>query len=75
MSSQHPIDLAESNLGELRDVRVPGYDRSGLTTGIVHIGVGGFHRAHEASYLDQLMNEGKALDLSLIHISEPTRPY
>src|SRR5665811_2502567 len=26
------------------------------------IGVGGFHRAHEAAYLDQLMNEGKALD-------------
>jgi mannitol 2-dehydrogenase len=30
--------------------------------GIVHIGVGGFHRAHEAMYLDRLMNEGRALD-------------
>jgi mannitol 2-dehydrogenase len=41
---------------------VPGYDRSQVSTGIVHIGVGGFHRAHEAAYVDQLMNEGKALD-------------
>ena len=40
----------------------PTYDRTRVRTGIVHIGVGGFHRAHEAAYLDQLMNEGKALD-------------
>jgi mannitol 2-dehydrogenase len=40
----------------------PTYDRTRVSTGIVHIGVGGFHRAHEAAYLDQLMNEGKALD-------------
>ena len=33
----------------------PDYDRSSMTTGIVHIGVGGFHRAHEAAYLDRLM--------------------
>lgn len=40
----------------------PTYDRTRVRTGIVHIGVGGFHRAHQAAYLDQLMNEGKALD-------------
>ena len=40
----------------------PTYDRTQVRPGIVHIGVGGFHRAHEAAYLDQLMNEGKALD-------------
>jgi len=40
----------------------PTYDRSQVRTGIVHIGVGGFHRAHQAAYLDQLMNQGKALD-------------
>lgn len=33
----------------------PDYDRSAMTTGIVHIGVGGFHRAHQAAYLDRLM--------------------
>ena len=41
---------------------VPTYDRSKVTTGIVHFGVGGFHRAHQAMYLDGLMNQGKALD-------------
>ena len=40
----------------------PTYDRGRVRTGIVHIGVGGFHRAHQAAYLDQLMNEGRALD-------------
>ena len=40
----------------------PSYDRSRLTTGIVHFGTGGFHRAHQAMYVDQLMNVGKALD-------------
>lgn len=40
----------------------PTYDRTRVRRRIVHIGVGGFHRAHQAAYLDQLMNEGKALD-------------
>ncbi len=43
-------------------VPVPTYDRSRVTTGIVHIGVGGFHRAHQAMYVDRLMNAGLALD-------------
>ncbi|MFC8304238.1 mannitol dehydrogenase family protein [Specibacter sp. NPDC057265] len=43
-------------------VASPSYDRSAVTTGIVHFGVGGFHRAHQAMYLDRLMNAGKALD-------------
>ncbi len=40
----------------------PAYDRELVTPGVVHFGVGGFHRAHQAMYLDRLMNEGKALD-------------
>jgi mannitol 2-dehydrogenase len=43
----------------------PDYDRSRVTTGVVHIGVGGFHRAHQAMYHDRLMNEGKALDWAI----------
>ena len=39
-------------------VSVPKYDRLGIMPGIVHIGVGGFHRAHEAVYLDDLMAQG-----------------
>ncbi|MBY8859497.1 mannitol dehydrogenase family protein [Nocardia sp. CA2R105] len=34
------------------------YDRSGLTAGIVHFGVGGFHRAHQAMYIDRLLARG-----------------
>ena len=43
-------------------VPVPGYDRALVTPGVVHVGVGGFHRAHQAMYHDRMMNEGMALD-------------
>jgi mannitol 2-dehydrogenase len=57
---QHLSSAALTSL----DARVgaPAYDRSAVTTGIVHFGVGGFHRAHQAMYLDRLMNEGKAME-------------
>jgi mannitol 2-dehydrogenase len=42
-------------------VAVPAYDRSQISSGIVHFGVGGFHRAHQAMYLDTLMNQGEAM--------------
>lgn len=42
----------------------PKYDRSAMTTGIVHIGVGGFHRAHQAAYLDRLIRERSTEDAS-----------
>jgi len=55
--------LSAETLGSLpAAVPVPGYDRSGITTGIVHFGVGGFHRAHQAMYVDRLMERGQALD-------------
>jgi len=41
---------------------VPAYDRDLVTPGVVHFGVGGFHRAHQAMYHDRLMNQGTALD-------------
>jgi len=44
---------------------IPQYDRRGITPGIVHIGVGGFHRAHEAVYLDDLMARGGANEWGL----------
>jgi mannitol 2-dehydrogenase len=46
-------------------VPTPDYDRSSLSVGIVHFGVGGFHRAHQAMYLDRLMNAGEALDWAI----------
>jgi mannitol 2-dehydrogenase len=53
--------LTQANLGSL-SIPVPSYDRSQVRVGIVHFGVGGFHRAHQAMYVDQLMEQGKALD-------------
>jgi mannitol 2-dehydrogenase len=43
-------------------VSTPSYDRGAVRTGIVHLGVGGFHRSHQAMYLDSLMEAGEALD-------------
>lgn len=55
--------LSTENLEQLSpDVPHPGYDRSALQVGIVHFGVGGFHRSHQAMFLDQLMSQGVALD-------------
>lgn len=45
---------------------VPAYDRSQLTAGIVHFGVGNFHRAHQAVYLDDLFNAGHDRDWAII---------
>lgn len=36
-------------------LRVPNYDRAGVTAGIVHLGIGAFHRAHMAVYVDDLL--------------------
>jgi mannitol 2-dehydrogenase len=41
---------------------VPAYDRDLVTPGVVHFGVGGFHRAHQAMYHDRLLSEGTAPD-------------
>jgi mannitol 2-dehydrogenase len=41
-----------------KEVEIPGYDRSPVKTGIVHIGVGAFHRAHQALYTDEVLRQG-----------------
>ncbi|WP_226621385.1 mannitol dehydrogenase family protein [Alloyangia pacifica] len=53
------MKLHTDALGAL-DPRIsgPAYDRSGLTPGIVHVGLGNFHRAHQAVYLDDLFAKG-----------------
>src|SRR3979411_3475624 len=40
----------------------PSYDRDEIGIGIVHFGVGGFHRAHQAMYVDRLLETGVAKD-------------
>ncbi|MEM6615859.1 MAG: mannitol dehydrogenase family protein [Pseudomonadota bacterium] len=44
----------------------PLYDRSALTPGIIHIGVGNFHRAHQSWYLHRLMQAAMALDWGIV---------
>lgn len=55
------ITLNNKNLSLLPDeVKRPQYDRKKLVAGIVHVGVGGFHRAHQAYYTDALIGSNKA---------------
>lgn len=58
--------LRQDTLAQVGErVPVPTYDRGALRHGIAHLGVGGFHRAHQAMYLDELMNRGEALDWAI----------
>lgn len=51
------LKLSTANLSQLpAAVRTPAYDRSQVAQSIVHIGVGGFYRAHQAVYLDDLLH-------------------
>ena len=53
--TRHP--LANATLGRAAPhVAVPAYDRHRLTAGIAHIGVGNFHRAHQARYIDHVLH-------------------
>ena len=47
-------------------VALPAYDRTRLTAGIVHIGLGNFHRAHMAVYLDDLFALGEGHDWAIL---------
>jgi len=63
------VALNMANLPEISaKIAVPAYDRSLVTPGIMHFGVGNFHRAHQAYYLDQVMAQGKSLDFGIIGV-------
>lgn len=53
------INLNNATLATL-PIEAPTYDRSSVTVGIVHIGAGHFHRAHQAAYLNLLLQQGLA---------------
>src|SRR6516225_523142 len=51
--------LNTANLGKLGpQIQVPRYDRKNVRQSMMHVGVGGFHRAHQAVYTDDLLSEG-----------------
>src|SRR5688572_6029025 len=61
------IDLSLAAFPQLSErAAVPRYDRQSLSTGIVHFGVGNFHRAHQAVYLDDLFNLGLDHDWAIV---------
>ena len=61
------MKLNDATLSQLPEAILrPRYDRVRLKPGIVHIGVGNFHRAHQAWYLHRLMQQGDAIDWAII---------
>ncbi|MFY0632215.1 MAG: mannitol dehydrogenase family protein [Vannielia sp.] len=61
------VSLSDKTLDTLPEgVAVPEYDRAALTPGILHIGVGNFHRAHMAWYLDRLFGAGEGHDWAIV---------
>ena len=54
-----PVVLSTTTLSTIGTVAtVPTYDRTAVRPSIVHVGVGGFHRAHLATYVDELLTAG-----------------
>lgn len=66
-----PLKLSNKNLSQIStageaQVKVPVYQRgNAVKEGIVHVGVGGFHRAHLAVYVDQLMQKHGVTDYAI----------
>jgi fructuronate reductase len=51
-----PARLSAATLGRLpAGVARPAYDRGATRIGVVHLGIGAFHRAHQAVYLDDVL--------------------
>lgn len=60
------MKLNKTNISKIgTQIPVPTYDRKQLKTGIVHIGVGGFHRSHQAYYIHQLLQKHGATDWAI----------
>lgn len=58
LQTSSAMQLNQGSLSRLANtIQVPQYDRSQVTNGIIHIGVGGFHRAHQALYLDNYFHQ------------------
>ena len=63
------IQLNQKNTQQIaKQIPCPSYDRQALKTGIVHIGVGGFHRSHQANYINQLLTQYNTLDWGICGI-------
>lgn len=52
-------------------VQRPQYDRTTVTPGIVHIGLGAFHRAHQAAYIDEVLAKDPSWGITGISLKRP----
>lgn len=66
MTRSHLSDATLSSLPTAASI--PAYDRGNVTSGIVHLGVGAFHRAHQAAYVDDCLAAGET-DWGIIGVS------
>ena len=55
------MKLSNATLAQI-PISKPSYNRDEIGVGIVHFGVGGFHRAHQAMYIDRLLEKGQATE-------------
>jgi mannitol 2-dehydrogenase len=61
------VKLSNAALASVsREIAVPKYRRADLSAGIVHFGLGNFHRAHQAVYLDDLFERGRDHDWAIV---------
>src|ERR1700732_998774 len=61
------LRLSGATMAQL-PIPTPSYDRDGVGVGIAHFGVGGFHRAHQAMYIDRLLQRGLAREWGICGI-------
>ncbi len=61
------VKLSVANLDQIADrVAVPSYRQADLSPGILHVGVGNFHRAHQSVYLHRLFEMGLDHDWAVV---------
>ncbi|MBL4761216.1 MAG: mannitol dehydrogenase family protein, partial [Gammaproteobacteria bacterium] len=64
--------LSQADLADVStNVQMPTYDRTKLDIGIVHIGIGAFHRCHQAEFLEDVAEAGYGQGMAGINLAPP----
>src|SRR5215218_9240946 len=64
--------LSNTTMDHLRpSIRSPRYERRAVTTGIVQLGVGAFHRAHQAVYTDDILARDPSWGIVAAYLRSP----
>jgi fructuronate reductase len=65
-----PLDSSTAS-GVANLARLPSYDPRETSTGILHIGLGGFHRAHQAAYVDDVLGDDPGWGICAVAPRDP----